>query len=179
MTRLVKWNGAYYTKNVIIAFKILISKWQWLGPCASWFTKDQEGHKLHWASGNKVLDTFSTIQYMTICCLCHANIIMPSAIWLELSNLRVALFQVTKMSLRTPDPLYTHTWRFGIANVFTLFVTKRALAINRLHCTVHDSVCVFVCESTIIHCQGINQQWCCAQCCPQYAKHHAENMYFS
>ena len=113
VTFLVKWNGAYYTKNVIIAFKILISKWQWLGPCASWFTKDQEGRKLHWASGNKVLDTFSTIQYMTICCLCHANIIMPSAIWLELSNWRVAPSQVIKMSLRTPDPPYTNTWRLG------------------------------------------------------------------
>ena len=49
---------------------------------------------------------------MTICCLCHANIIMPSAIWLKLSNSRVATSQVTKMSLRTPNPLYTHTWRF-------------------------------------------------------------------
>ena len=61
----------------------------------------------------KVLDTFSTIQYMTICCLYHANIIMPSAIWLKLSNSRVAPSQETKMSLRTPGPLYTHTWKFG------------------------------------------------------------------
>ena len=38
---------------------------------------------------------------MTISCLRHANII--------LSNLRVAPSQVTKMSLRSPDPLYTHT----------------------------------------------------------------------
>ena len=90
MTFLVKWNGAYYTKNV------LISKYQRFSACTSWFTKDQEGGKIYSASGNKVLDTFSTIQYVTICCLCHANIIMPSAIWLELSNLRVALSQVTK-----------------------------------------------------------------------------------
>ena len=89
---------AYYTKNVIITFKILISKWRWLGPCASWFTKDQEGRKLYWASGNKVLDTFSS---MTICCLCHANVIMPSAMRLEFSNSRVAPSQVTKMSLTT------------------------------------------------------------------------------
>ena len=33
-------------KNVLITFKILISKWWWLGPCASWFTKDQECCKL-------------------------------------------------------------------------------------------------------------------------------------
>ena len=43
--------------------KILISKHWWCSACASWFTKDQEGCKLYWASGNKVLDTFSTIQY--------------------------------------------------------------------------------------------------------------------
>ena len=30
-----KWNGAYYTKNVIIAFKILISKCRWFSACAS------------------------------------------------------------------------------------------------------------------------------------------------
>ena len=113
VTFLVKWNGAYYTTNVIIAFKIMISKCWRFSACASGFTKGQEGRKLYWASGNKVLDTFSTIQCMTICCLCHANIVMPSAIWLELSNLRVAPSQVTQMSLRTPDPLYTHTWRFG------------------------------------------------------------------
>ena len=69
--------------------------------------KDQEGHKIYWASGNRVLDTFSTIQYMTICCYCHVNVIMPSrsVIWLEVSNLRVAPSKVTKTSLRTPDPL--------------------------------------------------------------------------
>ena len=67
--------------------------------------KDQEGRKLYWASGNKVLDTFSS---MTICCLCHANVIMPSAMRLEFSNLRVALSQVTKMSLTTLDLFYTH-----------------------------------------------------------------------
>ena len=89
---------------------ILISKCRWLGPCASWFTKDQEGRKLYWASGNKVLDTFSS---MTICCLCHANVIMPSAMRLEFSNSRVAPSQVTKMSLTTLDLFYTHMWRFG------------------------------------------------------------------
>ena len=93
--------------------KILISKCQRFSACASWFTKDQEGHKIYWASGNRVLDTFSTIQYMTICCLCHANVIMPSAMWLEFSNLRVAPSQVTKMSLTTLDLFYTHTWKFG------------------------------------------------------------------
>ena len=50
---------------------------------------------------------------MTICCLCHANIIMLSAIWVELSNSSVAPSQVTNMSHRTPDPLHTHTWRIG------------------------------------------------------------------
>ena len=111
VTFLVKWNGAYYTK-VIIAFKTSISKCRRFSACASWFTRDQEGRKLYWASGNKVLDTFSMIQYMTICCLCHANITMPSAVWLELSNSRVAPSKVTKMSLRMPDSLYTHTWGF-------------------------------------------------------------------
>ena len=86
--------------------------WLTFSTCAPWFTKDQEGHKIYWASGNNVLDIYSTIQYMTICCLCHANIIMLSAIRLELSILRVAPSQVTKMSLRTPDPFYTHTWKF-------------------------------------------------------------------
>ena len=47
---------------------------------------------------------------MTVCCLCHASIIMPSAIRLELSKSRVALSQVSKMSLRTPDPLYTQSY---------------------------------------------------------------------
>ena len=66
--------------------------------------------KIYWASGNNVLDTFSTFQFVTICCLCHANIMMPSEIcqWLELSNLRVAPSQVTKMPLRALDPLYTY-----------------------------------------------------------------------
>ena len=73
--------------------------------------KIKKAVKFNWASGNTaVLDTFSTIQYMAICCLSHANIIMPSAIWLELSNSREALSQVKKMSLRTPEPLYIHTW---------------------------------------------------------------------
>ena len=49
------------------------------------------------AIGNKMLDTISYLR--------HANIILPYLpIRLELSKLRVALFQVTKMSLRTPDP---------------------------------------------------------------------------
>ena len=85
--------------------KILISKCQRFSVCASWFTKDQDGQKIYWACGNRVLDTFSMFQYMTICCLCHVNIIMPSAIWLELSNSRVAPSKVTKMSLRAPDLL--------------------------------------------------------------------------
>ena len=42
---------------------MLISKYRWFSACTSWFTKDQEGRKIYWASGNKVLDTFSTIQY--------------------------------------------------------------------------------------------------------------------
>ena len=114
VTFLVKWNGAYYTKNVIIAFKILISNADSLVLVYHDSQKIKKAVKLIGpVSGNKVLDTFSMIQYTTIRCLCHANIIMPSAIWLELSNSRVAPSQVTKMSLRTPDPLYTHTWRFG------------------------------------------------------------------
>ena len=59
---LVKWNGAYYTKNT---FKILISN----GMVRSLCIKGQEGRELHWVSGNKVLDPFSMIQYMTISCL--------------------------------------------------------------------------------------------------------------
>ena len=96
-TFLVKWNGAYYTKNVIIVFKIVISKCRRFSACASWFTRDQEGLKFYLASGNRVLDTFSMMQYITICCLCHTNIIMPSAVFLELSNSRVAPSQVTKI----------------------------------------------------------------------------------
>ena len=94
-----------HKKNVII--KILISKCQRFSACASWFTKDQECCKIYWASGNRVLDTFSMIQYMTICCLCHVNIIILSAIWLELSNSRVAPSKVTKMLLRRPG-LFLH-----------------------------------------------------------------------
>ena len=46
--QLAKWNGAYYTKNVIIAN-------------ANGFMlvhHDPQKSKLYWASGNKVLDTF-------------------------------------------------------------------------------------------------------------------------
>ena len=78
VTFLVTRSGAYYTKNVIIAFKILISKskcWLLVHHDAQ---KIKKVIKIYWASGNKVLDTFSTIQYMIICCLCHANIIMLS-----------------------------------------------------------------------------------------------------
>ena len=68
--------SAYYTKNV---FKSLISK---ADDLVLVHHDSQKIKKtiIYWASGNRVLDTFSMIQYMTICCLCHANIIMPSAI---------------------------------------------------------------------------------------------------
>ena len=35
--------------------KILDLKWGRLGPCASWFTKGQEGRKLHWVSTRPIL----------------------------------------------------------------------------------------------------------------------------
>ena len=54
VTFLVKWNGAFYTKNVIIISNGLASV------CVSPFTKDQESHKNF--SGNKVLDTY-TLQF--------------------------------------------------------------------------------------------------------------------
>ena len=51
---------------------------------ASWFTKDHKGHKVYcWTR---------SLQF-----LCHANVIMPSVMWLEFSNSRVAATQVTKM----------------------------------------------------------------------------------
>ena len=75
----VKWNGTYYTKNVIIAFKILISKCWRFSACASWFTIDQEGHKIYWASNNPgTRHILNDSIYDNL----HANIIMPSAIWL-------------------------------------------------------------------------------------------------
>ena len=57
--------------------------------------------------GNNMLDTFSTIQPLAYAMLTYFAF---SAIRLELSNLRVALSQATKMSLRTPVPLYTHRY---------------------------------------------------------------------
>ena len=44
------------------------------------------------------------IQYMTMCCLYHANIITPSAIRLKLSNSRVAPSQVTKCHTQHQAP---------------------------------------------------------------------------
>ena len=45
---IVKWNGAYHTKNVIIVLKNFWSKCRQFSACASWFTKDQEGRKLRY-----------------------------------------------------------------------------------------------------------------------------------
>ena len=50
-------------------------KCQQFSACASWFTEDQERRKIYWASGNKVLDTFTMIQSVA-----YVNINMPSAI---------------------------------------------------------------------------------------------------
>ena len=112
---LVKWNGGYCTKNVTLALKSWSQNASGLcSPYASWFTKDQEGHKIYWASGNRVLDAFSTIQYMTICCLCHVNIIMPSAIWLELAlKFESGSVQNDKNVAQNTRPSFTHMWRFG------------------------------------------------------------------
>ena len=63
---------AFYSQKAH-AFKILISKCRRFSACASWFTKDWEGHKIYWANSNRVLDTFSLIRYMTVSCLCHAS----------------------------------------------------------------------------------------------------------
>ena len=49
--------------------------------------------------------SFSSV---TICCLCHANVIMPSAMRLEFLNSRVAPSQEKKMSLTILDLFYTH-----------------------------------------------------------------------
>ena len=106
VTFLVPWNGAYCTKTVILAFKSLSQDADSLEP-----QKIKKATKfIRPVVAIKVLDTFSTIQNMKFSSLRHANIIMPSAIWLELSNLRVTLSDVTKISLRTPYPLYTCTW---------------------------------------------------------------------
>jgi len=52
---------------------------------------------------------------------------------MELSNLRVAPSQATKMSLRTPDPLYTHSY---------VEVAMRLLwEYTSTDWIVHDSVC--------------------------------------
>ena len=76
-------------------------KSQWFSVCASWFTK---GRKILLQQGarHKLSDSIS--------CLCHANNYafcnLIGALKFESSTI-----QMTKMSLRTPDPLYTHTWR--------------------------------------------------------------------
>ena len=111
VTFLVSWNCAYCTKTVILAFK------SWSQDADSLEPVHYDSQKIKKATkfigpvvANKVLDTFSTIQNMKFSCLHYANVIMPSAIWLQLSNLRVTLSDVTKMSLRTPYPLNTCTW---------------------------------------------------------------------
>ena len=141
--------------------KILISKCRWLSACASWFTKDQEGHKTYWASGNRVLDTFSTIQYMTICCLCNANIIMLSAIWVELSNSRVAPSQVTKMSHRTPDPLHTRTWRIGHETT-PKFVIPISIW-GTLACLLTVKLEEYLASSLSLPCSSLSQKPLCPQ----------------
>ena len=114
VTFLVPWNGAYCTKTVILAFKSLSQDADSLEP-----QKIKKATKfIRPVVAIKVLDTLSTIQNMTFSSLRHANIIMPSAIWLELSNLRVTLSDVTKMSLRTPYPLNTCTWIKAWAQVY-------------------------------------------------------------
>ena len=112
----------------------------------SWFTKGQEGHKLHWASGNKVVDPYSL--RFNICQSVAYDMLtqmMASAIWLELSNLRVALPKWQKMSLRTPDPLYIHTWRFGHKTSPKCSLSLHPNCVLDLHlkhsCTFAYSVC--------------------------------------
>ena len=61
VTFLVRWNGAYYKKNVVIVFKILISNVDGL----VFVHHDSQKIKdiqIYWDSGNKVLDTYSLIQ---------------------------------------------------------------------------------------------------------------------
>ena len=76
-------------------------KSQWFSVCASWFTK---GRKILLQQGARHILSDS------ISCLCHANNYafcnLIGALKFESSTI-----QMTKMSLRTPDPLYTHTWR--------------------------------------------------------------------
>ena len=62
-----------------------------------------------WISCIVHIDSISLLYCIAIA----IKVIIAPAILLELSNLRVAPSQVTKMSLRTPDPLYTHMRRFG------------------------------------------------------------------
>ena len=73
--------------------------------CASWFTKNQEGCKIYWASCNKVLDTFSLWQSGA-----HAMLtIMPSAIWLCSVPSDKYITQNTRPSLYT----YMKVWARG------------------------------------------------------------------
>ena len=154
VTFLVKWTGVYYTIECHNnAFIVLISSADGLVLVHHDSQKIKKTVKIYWDSGNKVLDTHFPIQYMTTSCLWHANIIMPSAIW----------SQVTKMSLRTPDSLYTHTWRlqwdyFGstlwkIALCIVQFA-RAVFAVTKLHNIFGhniDYACEFVWCSVLLH----------------------------
>ena len=90
-------------------------------PCII-FHKRSRKSKIYWANGSLRLKN------MTVSCLPHANIIMPSAMWLELSNLRVTHPMKQEMSPRTPDLL--DVWRFGhkttlkCAMLFLVYASK-------------------------------------------------------
>ena len=61
MRFLAKWTGVYYTKNVIIAFIILISNADGLVLVHHDSQKIKKAVKIYWDSGNKVLDTHSPV----------------------------------------------------------------------------------------------------------------------
>ena len=68
--------------------------------------------KIKKASGNKILETLSTIQYMTICCLCHANV--NYAFCNVIGALKFESGSVpSDKNVTTLDLFYTHMWRFG------------------------------------------------------------------
>ena len=110
----MKW--CWLHKECHNCIKILILNDNILVP---WFTKDQEGHKIYGDSGNKVLDTFSRIQYMTISCLHHANINcnLIGALKIEWLHLK---WQNVAQNTRVMRLL----WQYTLTD-----------------CTVYDSVC--------------------------------------
>ena len=102
---LIVWGGAYSIRNVIITFYIRDSSSDNLDCYKEWFTKAWWGHEVSWESWEQATRFFpSPIHGSKYNRLHHAQIIMYSRIWFELSDQRDTPPHVTRKVAQNTRP---------------------------------------------------------------------------